>query len=116
MSNLLSSGFRESLDQLIIRSYVERQEHDPDDDWDFEEQRPTTGLLLDEEDPIEIPTRDESSDDTAPQPWTMSSDQTLFPQQRNHHNWSQQQTMHRSEFVSCKQSVRANSLFSTVHL
>ncbi|KAF8780342.1 hypothetical protein HU200_001447 [Digitaria exilis] len=103
VSNLLSSGFRESLDQLIIRSYVERQEHDPDDDWDFEEQRPTTGLLLDEEDPIEIPTRDESSDDTAPQPSIMSSDQTLFPQQRHHHNWSQQ-TMHRSEFVSCKQS------------
>nr|CAB3497324.1 unnamed protein product [Digitaria exilis] len=116
VSNLLSSGFRESLDQLIIRSYVERQEHDPDDDWDFEEQRPTTGLLLDEEDPIEIPTRDESSDDTAPQPWTMSSDQTLFPQQRNHHNWSQQQTMHRSEFIMMKKKKSVWQDWDAIHV
>ncbi|KAK8447009.1 hypothetical protein SEVIR_9G578500v4 [Setaria viridis] len=93
VSNLLSSGFRESLDQLI-QSYVQRQEHDPHD-WDFEEgQRPSTGLL--NEDPIEIridePTRVGS--ETAPQPSTVLSDQAVQWQQ--YHNWSQQ-TMHRSE-------------------
>lgn len=96
VSNLLSSGFRESLDQLI-QSYVQRQEHDPHD-WDFEEgQRPSTGLL--NEDPIEIridePTRVGS--ENAPQPSTVLSDQAVQWQQ--YHNWSQQ-TMHRSELVS----------------
>ncbi|CAN6321806.1 unnamed protein product [Urochloa humidicola] len=99
VSNLLSSGFRQSLDQLI-RSYVERQEHD----WDFQGQRPSTaasGLL--NQDPIEM-RMDEAtraqSDNTAPQPSNVLSDQALVPQQRQwqmEYNWSQQ-AMHRSEF------------------
>ncbi|CAM0148948.1 unnamed protein product [Urochloa decumbens] len=107
VSNLLSSGFRESLDQLI-RSYVERQE---EHDWgELEGQRPSTagsGLL--NEDRVEIrmdeATRAESSDDAAPQPSNvLLSDQALFPQQRQwqmqlgHRNWSQQ-SMRRSEFA-----------------
>ncbi|OQU93435.1 hypothetical protein SORBI_3001G538932 [Sorghum bicolor] len=99
VSNLLSSGFRESLDQLI-RSYVQRQEHD----WNFEGQRPTTTGLLNE-DPIEIriDEQNRAERDNAPQSSTMLADQTLFPQQRQwhtelpHHNWSQQ-SMHHSEF------------------
>ncbi|CAD6209146.1 unnamed protein product [Miscanthus lutarioriparius] len=101
VSNLLSSGFRESLDQLI-QSYIQRQEHDPHN-WNFEEQRPTTGLL--NEDPIEIriDEQNRAERDTAPQSSTMLPDQILFPQQRQwhielpHHNWFQQ-SMHRSEF------------------
>jgi len=103
VSNLLSSGFRESLDQLI-QSYIQRQEHDPHN-WNFEEQRPTTGLL--NEDPIEIriDEQNRAERDTAPQSSTILPDQTLFPQQRQwhielpHHNWSQQ-SMHHSEFVN----------------
>ncbi|CAL4912130.1 unnamed protein product [Urochloa decumbens] len=98
VSNLLSSGFRESLDQLI-RSYVQRQEHD----WDFQGQRPSTGSGLLNEIRIDQATRAES--DTAPQPSNVLSDQALSPQQRqwqqiesgHRHNWSQQ-SMHRSEF------------------
>ncbi|KAL6847584.1 hypothetical protein ACP4OV_022610 [Aristida adscensionis] len=101
VSNLLSSGFRESLDQLI-QSYVQRQEHDPHD-WEFEGQRPTNGLL--NENPIvhSIDEPNQSESDTAPQPSSVLSGQTLFPQHQQqwhvelpHHSWSQQ-SMHRSE-------------------
>ena len=108
MSNLLSSGFRESLYQLI-QSYVERQEHD----WDFEGQRAASSGVLNEDRPIEIIRMDEATRDERPQPsTTVLSDDFPQPQQREwqqielaHHNWSQQ-AMHRSEFVS--------SFFSTI--
>jgi len=119
VSNLLSSGFRESLDQLI-QSYVQRQEHGPHD-WNFEGQRPTTGLL--NEDPIEImiDEQNRAERDTAPQSSTMLPDQTLFPQQRQwhiespHHNWSQQ-SMHHFEFVShLSHQLGRKSLFMRGH-
>ncbi|TVU48675.1 hypothetical protein EJB05_08320, partial [Eragrostis curvula] len=101
VSNLLRSGFRQSLDQLI-QSYVQRQEHDPHD-WGFEEQRPTSGLH--NEDPVEQRTEEQhqAEHDAAPQPSAEFSDQTLLQEQRQwqielpHPNWSQQ-TMQRSEF------------------
>ena len=103
MSNLLSSGFRQSLDQLI-QSYAQRQEHV----WDFEgQQRPLGSGVLNEDRPIEIIRMDEATRDERPQPSTIVlSDDFPQPQQREwqqielaHHNWSQQ-AMHRSEFVS----------------
>ncbi|XP_062209075.1 uncharacterized protein LOC133910852 [Phragmites australis] len=101
VSNLLSSGFRVSLDQLI-QSYVQRQEHDPHD-WDFEGQRPTVGLLNDDPTEHRIDEPNQAESDTALQLSSVLPGQTLFPQQQQwqielpRHNWSQQ-TMHRSEF------------------
>uniref|UniRef100_A0A0A9DTT5 RING-type domain-containing protein n=1 Tax=Arundo donax TaxID=35708 RepID=A0A0A9DTT5_ARUDO len=101
VSNLLSSGFRESLDQLI-QSYVQRQEHDPHD-WDFEGQRPTTSLLNEDHTEHSIDELNLAESDTAPQPSTVLPGQTHLQEQRQwpielpHHSWSQQ-SMHRSEF------------------
>jgi hypothetical protein len=96
VSNLLSSGFRESLDQLI-RSYVQRQEHE----WNLEGQIPaTTGPGSSRnEDHIEIRIIDEQNrgdSDTAPQ----SSSSALSPADRTQQRqWAQQTMHHRSEFV-----------------
>ncbi|KAL5217745.1 hypothetical protein ABZP36_018429 [Zizania latifolia] len=97
VSNLLSSGFRESLDQLI-QSYVRRQEHDPLE-WDYERQGATTALPNEDtrvEHMIDEANRDRAVSDATAQP-------SILPQQRlwqielPHHNWSQQTARH-SEF------------------
>lgn len=106
MSNLLSSGFRESLDQLI-RSYVQRQEHE----WNLEGQIPaTTGPGSSRnEDHIEIRIIDEQNrgdSDTAPQ----SSSSALSPADRTQQRqWAQQTMHHRSEFVVSHSFVRSFS-------
>lgn len=105
VSNLLSSGFRESLDQLI-QSYVQRQEHDPHD-WGFEGQRPSASGLHNV-DPVEqrIDGQHQAELGAAPQPSAVAlPGEAVLGEQRQwqielpHANWSQQ-TMHRSEFVS----------------
>jgi hypothetical protein len=97
VSNLLSSGFRESLDQLI-RSYVQRQEHE----WNLEGQRAATTGSSRNEDHIEIRIIDEQNrgdSDTAPQSSSsaLSPDRTALVQQQR--QWAQQTMHHRSEFV-----------------
>uniref|UniRef100_J3LJ30 RING-type domain-containing protein n=1 Tax=Oryza brachyantha TaxID=4533 RepID=J3LJ30_ORYBR len=97
VSNLLSSGFRESLDQLI-QSYVRRQELDDPLDWDYERQETTTGLLSGHraEGSIDEAAHRQDVSDATNQP-------SIPPQQRHwqielpHHNWSRQAMRH-SEF------------------
>ncbi|KAG8073087.1 hypothetical protein GUJ93_ZPchr0006g41832 [Zizania palustris] len=81
VSNLLSSGFRESLDQLI-QSYVRRQEHDP-----VERQGTTTAL------PNQDTRVEHGIDDASAQPSILPHWQIELPR----HNWSQQ-TVRNSEF------------------
>lgn len=106
MSNLLSSGFRESLDQLI-RSYVQRQEHE----WNLEGQRPATTGSSRNEDHIEIRIIDDQNrgdSDTAPQSSSssaLSPDRTALVQQQR--QWAQQTMHHRSEFVVSHSFIRS---------
>lgn len=101
MSNLLRSGFRESLDQLI-QSYVERQGRSPID-WDLHRTLPTPSPEQDQEQQ-----RDDQSegqpDAVGRPPHGLPSPpvpppQPLWHQELHHANWPRH-NMHRSEFVS----------------
>lgn len=99
VSNLLRSGFRESLDQLI-QSYVERQGRSPID-WDLHRTLPTPSPEQDQEQQ-----RDDQSEgqaDTVGRPTLglpsppVPPPQPLWHQDLHHANWPRH-NMHRSEF------------------
>ncbi|CAK9176197.1 unnamed protein product [Ilex paraguariensis] len=103
VSNLLRSGFRESLDQLI-QSYVERQGHAPID-WDLHRNLPTPASP--EREQVEL--RDDQNEDRQdatgpisvglPPPPVPPPDPPLWHQDLHHSAWPRH-TMHRSELVS----------------
>ncbi|ONK63987.1 uncharacterized protein A4U43_C07F20950 [Asparagus officinalis] len=98
VSNLLSSGFRESLDQLI-QSYVQRQVHAPLD-WDLQGSLPTPASpeedLNQQSDGL-----NQAQQDSAARPPLMPSPpapprQPLWHSELHHSNWTRQ-SMNRSE-------------------
>ncbi|KAL5569482.1 hypothetical protein UlMin_026057 [Ulmus minor] len=101
VSNLLRSGFRESLDQLI-QSYVERQSHAPID-WDLHRNLPTPTPSSSDRDQEQQ--RDEQSEDqhdginrptiVLPSP-PVPPPQPLWHQDLHHNGWTRH-SMHRSE-------------------
>ncbi|PON43622.1 43kDa postsynaptic protein [Parasponia andersonii] len=101
VSNLLRSGFRESLDQLI-QSYVERQSRAPID-WDLHRNLPTSTPTSPERDQEQQ--RDEQNEDqneainrpalVLPSP-PVPPPQPLWHQDLHHAGWSRH-SMHRSE-------------------
>ena len=100
VSNLLRSGFRESMDQLI-QSYVQRQGHAPLD-WDL--QRPLPSSASPEED--QGPRGDDLNQDqpgvprpplVLPSP-PVPPPQPLWHSELHHNNWTRQ-SMQRSEIV-----------------
>ncbi|KAJ4720687.1 RING/U-box superfamily protein [Melia azedarach] len=101
VSNLLRSGFRESLDQLI-QSYVERQGRAPID-WDLHRNLPTPTPTSPERDQEQQ--RDEQNEDQSdainrpslvlPSP-PVPPPQPLWHQDLHHTSWSRH-SMHRSE-------------------
>ncbi|XP_057955850.1 uncharacterized protein LOC131149431 isoform X2 [Malania oleifera] len=95
VSNLLHSGFRESLDQLI-QSYVERQGRAPVE-WEEHETLPSPG---DEQDP-EQQTEDQNNglsvvvETPAPHSLPGLPSQSLWDQELHHANWPQYNTHQR---------------------
>ncbi|OVA17926.1 zinc finger protein [Macleaya cordata] len=100
VSNLLRSGFRESLDQLI-QSYVERRGRAPID-WDLHRTLPTPpSPEQDQEQQRDDPT-DDRPDVAARPPLVLPSPpvpppQPLWHQDLHHANWPPRHSMHRSE-------------------
>ncbi|KAJ6892521.1 hypothetical protein NC651_025656 [Populus alba x Populus x berolinensis] len=98
VSNLLRSGFRESLDHLI-QSYVERQGRSPID-WDLHRNLPTPTPSSPERD--EEQQRDEGQRDATNRPSLVLPSppvpppQPLWHQDLHHTSWSRH-SMHRSE-------------------
>ncbi|XP_074573117.1 uncharacterized protein LOC141829525 [Curcuma longa] len=99
VSNLLHSGFRESLDQLI-QSYIERQGRSPID-WDLQRPLPTPNSP-DEDQENQVDGLTQNVQNTAPRHPTMFPPPPLPPRQPiwhstlHHNNWSRR-NMHRSE-------------------
>ncbi|XP_058181991.1 uncharacterized protein LOC131300268 isoform X1 [Rhododendron vialii] len=98
VSNLLRSGFRESLDQLI-RSYVERQTSAPID-WDMDGNSPTPSPPSPERDQ-EQPSDEQNGDQNGRPSLVLPSPpvpppQPLWHQHLHHSSWSRH-SMHRSE-------------------
>ena len=104
VSNLLHSGFRESLDQLI-QSYVERQGRGPID-WNLHRNLPMAAPVSADHDPDQQ--ADEHNEDqhdavnrpplVLPSP-PVPPPQPLWHQDLHQTGWSQH-SMHRSEIVS----------------
>lgn len=102
VSNLLHSGFRESLDRLI-QSYVQRQGRSPFD-WDLQRPLPTTTPEEDQNQP-----RDDSNQDI--QDATIRGSNVLPPpplppqsplwNSGLHHNSWARENMHRDDIVRC---------------
>ncbi|CAN1238656.1 Protein neuralized [Linum grandiflorum] len=97
VSNLLRSGFRESLDHLI-QSYVERQGRPPID-WDVHRNLPIQNPASPEQD--EEQQRDEPHEEqraavNRPRPPPVPPPQPLWHQDLHHTGWSRH-SMHRSE-------------------
>lgn len=103
MSNLLRSGFRESLDQLI-QSYVQRQSRSPID-WDLHRHLPTPVSMQNEEEE-----RDEQNDDqedSVVRPLPVMPSPPVPPPQpfwrpASHRVSWNRHGLHRSDFVSAK--------------
>lgn len=100
VSNLLRSGFRESLDQLI-QSYVERQGRAPID-WDLHRNLPAPSPERDEEQQRNEQGEDHRQHDNIDRPSLVHPSppvpppQPLWHQDLHHSTWSRH-TMHRSE-------------------
>ncbi|CAL9112451.1 unnamed protein product [Musa textilis] len=98
VSNLLHSGFRESLDQLI-QSYIERQGRAPVD-WDLQRTLPSPNSPEDEDNQEDD--LNQEIQDVVDRPQSVFPPPPLPPRQPiwrtglHHNNWSRQ-NMHRSE-------------------
>ncbi|KAL4290380.1 hypothetical protein GQ457_14G022190 [Hibiscus cannabinus] len=94
VSNLLRSGFRESLDQLI-QSYVERQGHSPID-WDLHRNLPTPASPEPDQEPQRGETNGDQNDAINRPPPPVPPPQPLWHHDLHHTRWSRH-SMQRSE-------------------
>lgn len=107
VSNLLRSGFRESLDQLV-RSYVERQTRAPID-WDLHRNLPTPAVPEHDQEQRRDDQNEDQTDAAArpalvlPTP-PVPPPQPLWHQELHHTNWPRH-NVHRSEIVRYLSSV-----------